>query len=74
MLASNKQIGFFSDAYCVDWAYAKSMMVRKQWAEVLAQKVKQGQYSIDEALSIAYQILYESPQMLLGIKPTDSEN
>ena len=73
MLASNKQIGFFSDAYCVDWAYAKSMMVRKQWTEVLAQKVKQGQYTIDEALEIAHQILYESPQMLLGIKPSDSD-
>jgi hypothetical protein len=71
MLASNKQIGFFSDAYCVDWAYAKSVLVRKQWAEVLAQKVKQGQYTIDEALGVANQILYESPQMLLGIEPSD---
>jgi len=71
MLASNKQIGFFSDAYCVDWAYAKSVLVRKQWAEVLAQKVKQGQYNIDEALEIAHQILYESPKMLLRIEPSD---
>jgi hypothetical protein len=70
MLATNKQIGFFSDAYCVDWAYAKALMVRKQWAEVLAQKVKQGQYTIDDALNIAHQTLYETPQTLNGIKPS----
>lgn len=71
MLASNKQVGFFSDAYCVEWAYAKSVMVRKQWIEVLAQKIEQGQYSIDGALNIARQILYETPQTLLGIKPRE---
>ena len=46
MLAANKQIGFFSDAYCVDWTYAKVILVRKQLAEVLAQKVTQGQFSV----------------------------
>jgi hypothetical protein len=69
MLATNKQVGFFSDAYCADWTYAKTVLVRKQLAEVLAQKVTQGQYSVDEALSIARAILFESPQSLLGMKP-----
>ncbi len=69
MLATNKQVGFFSDAYCADWTYAKSVLVRKQLAEVLAQKVAQGQYGTDEALSIARAILFESPQSLLGMKP-----
>jgi hypothetical protein len=69
MLAANKQVGFFSDAYCLDWAYAKAVLVRRQWAEVLAQKVEQGQYTIHEALAIARQILYETPQSLLGMTP-----
>ena len=69
MLATNKQVGFFSDAYCADWTYAKSVLVRKQLAEVLAQKVAQGQYSIDEALQIARAILFESPQSLLRMQP-----
>lgn len=69
MLAANKQIGFFSDAYCVDWTYAKVLTVRKQWVEVLAEKVQQDQYSIDEALAVARQILYETPQSLVGMKP-----
>ncbi len=70
MVAANKQIGFFSDAYCVDWAYAKAALVRKQLAEVLAQKVAQGQYTLDESLSIARDILYQSPQSLLGMRPS----
>jgi hypothetical protein len=70
MLASNRQIGFFSDAYCVDWQYAKVILVRKQLAQVLAEKVQQGQYSQAEALHIARQILYQSPMSLLGMQPS----
>jgi glucuronate isomerase len=69
MLPANKQVGFFSDAYCVEWTYAKAVVVRKQMARVLAEKVEQGQYSQDDALSIAHEILFESPQALLGMEP-----
>jgi len=69
MLPTNKQIGFFSDAYCIEWTYAKAMIVRRQLARVLAEKIDQGQYSLDEALGIAEAILYQSPQQILGMKP-----
>jgi glucuronate isomerase len=72
MLPTNKQIGFFSDAYCIEWTYAKALIVRKQMARVLAQKVEQEQYSRDDALRIASAILYESPQSLLGMVPRTS--
>ncbi|MDO8686271.1 MAG: hypothetical protein Q7J78_06335 [Clostridiales bacterium] len=65
MLPFNKQIGFLSDAYCVDWAYAKSIIVRKQLAEVLSGKIEQGQYDLQEAEDIARQIFYESPRKIL---------
>ena len=68
MVAANKQLGFFSDAYCADWAYAKSVIVKKQLAEVLAGKIGQKQYTESEALTIARQILNETPQQLLGMK------
>ena len=69
MVAANKQVGFFSDAYCVEWSYAKILMVRRQLAEVLAAKVRQGQYTHEQAIQVARDILYESPQTLLGMKP-----
>jgi glucuronate isomerase len=69
MLPANRQIGFFSDAYCVEWTYAKAVIVRKQMARVLAEKITMGQYSRDEALSIARAVLFETPQSLLGMKP-----
>jgi hypothetical protein len=69
MLPLNKQIGFFSDAYCVEWTFAKAVIVRKQLATVLGEKVRQGQYSEDEALAIAQSLLFESPQTLLGFQP-----
>ncbi|NSW83156.1 MAG: hypothetical protein HPY90_07760 [Syntrophothermus sp.] len=69
MVPANKQVGFFSDGYCVDWVFAKAIIVRKQLALVLADKVVMGQYTKDEALAIARQILFETPQTLVGMQP-----
>ncbi len=69
MVPMNKQCGFFSDAYCVEWAYAKARIVRMQMAEVYGAKVRQGQYTRQDALAIARAVLFESPQGLLGMRP-----
>jgi len=69
MLPANRQVGFFSDAYSIEWTYAKAEIVRRQMAQILAQKVAQGQYTQDEALAVARAILFETAQELLGMKP-----
>ena len=69
MLSTSHQIGFFSDAYTLEWSYAKAMMVRKVMSRVLARKIQLGQYDKESALAVAKSILYESPQSLLGMKP-----
>ena len=61
MLPVNRQIGFFSDAYCVDWQYAKSKLVRSELAQALAKRVDRGQYNVDLAVDIADQLLRVSP-------------
>ncbi len=69
MVPVNKQVGFFSDAYCVDWTYGKTILMRKQLAIVLADKVEQGQFTVEQAIAVAESILYDSPQTLLGMVP-----
>jgi hypothetical protein len=69
MVPVNKQIGFFSDAYCVEGCYGKALMVRAQAAQVFAEKIEQGQYTLDDALSIARSLVYETPQTLNGMEP-----
>jgi hypothetical protein len=69
MVAINKQVGFFSDAYTSEWAYAKVIIVRKMMARVLAEKIASGQYTKESALDIAREILYVTPQTLLGMVP-----
>jgi glucuronate isomerase len=69
MLPANKQIGFFSDAYCVEWSYAKAVLVRTVLARVLAERVALQQLDEPQALQFARSILYESPQSLLGMVP-----
>ena len=60
MLPVNKQIGFFSDAYCVEWAYAKALIVKGELAKVLAVKVEDGQYDVDMAVDIARDLLFDT--------------
>lgn len=72
MLPTNKQVGFFSDAYCVEWTYGKLLLVRRLLADVLAEKVCLGQYTIESALDIARQTLYQTPIDLLGFRPSDA--
>jgi glucuronate isomerase len=69
MLAASRQVGFFSDAYTLEWSYAKAVMVRTILARVLAERVSRGQYGKDDALAAARAMLYESPQALLGMRP-----
>ena len=73
MLPANRQIGFFSDAYCVEWAYGKAVLVRKLLARVLGEKIDLGQYSFDDAVTVARAILFESPQSLLGMIPREMQ-
>ncbi len=70
MLPVNKQVGFFSDAYCVEWVYGKAAIVRQCLAQVLAEKIRQGWCSRQDALEIARAMLFETPQTLLGFVPS----
>jgi hypothetical protein len=62
-------VGFFSDAYCVEWSFAKAFMVRKILARALAERIEIGQFDLAGALDFARAIFFESPQLLLGIVP-----
>jgi len=69
MVPSNKQVGFFSDAYCAEWTYAKATLVRRILARVLSERIELGQFDRARALAFARAILYESPQTLLRMVP-----
>jgi glucuronate isomerase len=69
MLPLNKQVAFFSDAYCVEWTYAKAILLRRQFARVLAERVQSRQYTRAGALAIARAVLFETPHSLLGFEP-----
>jgi hypothetical protein len=69
MLPANKQVGFFSDAYCAEWAYAKAVIMRKVLANVLGQRIELSQLDKHHVMAFAREILYETPQTLLGMSP-----
>jgi glucuronate isomerase len=64
MLPTNKQIGFFSDAHCVDWMYVKLKLVRSELANALSKRIQRGQYTIDTAIEVASRILNQSPKQM----------
>jgi len=71
MVPANKQVGFFSDAYCVEWSYAKAFLVRKILARVLNERVELGQFDNPGALEFARTTLYQTPQDLLRMVPRE---
>ena len=69
MLPLDRHIGFFSDAYTIEWVYGKAAMVRRQMAKVLSERVNLGWWPLGDALSIAREVLFESPRKVLGMTP-----
>jgi hypothetical protein len=68
MLPINKQIGFFSDAYCADWQYGKLTLVKKVTADVLGEKIDKGYYSFSDAEEIARALFYGSANQSYKMK------
>lgn len=67
MLPTNRQFAFFSDAYSMDWLYAKWRLVRECLANVFAKRIVSGQYKPEQAVRIMEMILNTSPRELLGM-------
>ncbi len=67
LLPLNKQIGFFSDAYHLNWLWGKTFIVRKCMANVFARKVMAGQYTVDDCLDIAREVCYQTPKTKFGL-------
>jgi len=67
LLPLNRHVGFFSDAYCIEWAYAKAKIVRRVLATVLARKVLEGQYTRAEAIDIAAAGFFTEPVRMFGL-------
>jgi hypothetical protein len=63
----NKWFGYFSDAYCVDWAYGKSRMVRDCYARALSELVDQKFLSMNDAISVAERLLYQNAKEYFNI-------
>lgn len=53
MLPINKQIGFFSDAYSLEWCYAKAGVIRYFTSRELYKRVERGQFDTTTARDIA---------------------
>jgi len=62
MLPMTKSCGFFSDAYCVEWIYGKSKLVRRELAFALAQMVEEGYLDKGTAVETARHYLWENPR------------
>ncbi len=64
MLPRSKMNGFFSDAYVVEWSYAKASLVRLQIATVLTEMVEEGYYTEELAKELAVDLLAHNPEKL----------
>ncbi|MFQ6113670.1 MAG: glucuronate isomerase [bacterium] len=63
-IPANKACAFFSDAYTIEWNYAKAYHMRTQLANVLAEFVNDGFYNLKHAAQIARWLFYDNPKQL----------
>lgn len=62
-----KQVGYYSDAYKLEFVLPKFNMYRKILAETLAAEAVRGQgWSIDRVLDLARHVLLENPRRIFG--------
>ncbi len=66
MVPLNRQCGYVSDAYCVDWVYGKNRMILSQYARVFTDKIEAGQYGYEDVREIAKYIFYYASGDLLS--------
>ena len=67
MIPVNRNCGFFTDAYCVDWVYGKTKLICDQYAEVFSEKIEDGRYSYGDVEKIARSIFHDTPVELLSM-------
>jgi glucuronate isomerase len=65
MVPTTRLMGFFSDAYCIDWMYGRLRMTQRVLANVLAEKIEQGFYTRKQALKVAGDILHDTPRSVM---------
>jgi glucuronate isomerase len=56
--------GFFSDGYCIDWTFGRLRLTQRVLANTLAEKIRAGFYTAEQALRVAREILFETPKRL----------
>jgi hypothetical protein len=64
MVPAARLMGYFSDGYSVDYVYGRLSLVRRVLATVLADKVGCGIYTQDQAVTVAREILFETPRRI----------
>ena len=66
MLPANKWLLVATDAYNVEWSYAKIAIVKEALARVLARRVAEGRLAIFQALFLAERVLFINAREVYG--------
>ena len=62
MLPMTRWNAFYSDGYCIEWVYGKSLVTRNRLAQALAELVAEGLLAKEDVPEVARQVLYENPK------------
>ncbi len=67
IVPANKIVAFFSDAYHAEWVYPKLQLVQRLFGDVLLERVADGTYTEDLALSLVAQVFHDSAARIYGV-------
>ncbi|NPV47494.1 MAG: hypothetical protein HPY69_11075 [Armatimonadetes bacterium] len=69
MVPANKIVAFFSDAYHAEWCYPKLRLVRRLLGDVLLERVSDGTYTPEAALSLVPDLMHDNAARIYGLQP-----
>lgn len=68
MVPMNKIIGFFSDAYHIEWCYPKLKMIKSILKDILMERINRGWYDTELACVIVRKLFYDNPGRIYSIE------
>ncbi len=64
MVPITKIVGYFTDARCIDWAYARLKLTRLVLAQALSELINEGFYTSSQALQFAEEMMWNNPHRI----------
>ncbi|MCF7943840.1 MAG: hypothetical protein K9L21_05375 [Spirochaetia bacterium] len=67
-IPADKIVGFFSDAYHLEWVYPKLKLVKQILGSILEERVESGWYTLKTAAHVIHTLFHDAPKRIFDLE------